>query len=364
MNHFLNPLKWAAFRFRARAREAFYDYLADVLDATQGRKTLKAILAHDADRYGLHTTRGRLSQHWAYQIEEHGDIAKAFTGTLPAQEVAVIGMLQRIGGNALVSGMRDLAGLVRLQIKINGILLSTLAMAYFGLIMSLISMFGIAKFTVPTLKVSFGQIDSSMYGSATRALFSFGAWLDSWLVVVLITMAAAIGAITWLLPRWTGPMRNLLDQHAPGLTLYRDTQAINFLVSLAAILKPRSGLNHSMAEGLILMYEHSTPWLRAHITQMSMRLSDAQAGASVFKTGLLNKQIYWYLEDLVDALGMDTALQKTRFRLEISTISSVERRAKWLRWILLGSSLAFMLGTMVWHYAVIFEMKSAILLSH
>lgn len=364
MIHFLNPLKWAAFRFRARAREAFYDYLADILDATQGRKTLKAILAHDAERYGLNTPRGRLSDHWAYQIEEHGDVAKAFAGTLPAKEVAVIGMLQRIGGNALVSGMRDLSGLVRLQIKINGILLSTMAMGYFGLIVSLATMFAVAHFTVPTLVSSFNQVDPLMYGPATRRLFGFAAWLETWLIPILIIVAAATVVMKWVLPRWTGRVRNWADRHLPGLNLYRDTQAISFLVSLAAILQPRSGLNHSMTEALLLMHEHSSPWLRAHIAQMSLRLSDAQAGASVFKTGLLDKQSYWYLEDVVDALGMDAALQKTRYRLENSTTASVARRAMVLRWSMIGMALAFLLGTMLWHYAVIYEMRAALLLTY
>lgn len=359
-----SPLGWAALRFRAKQRQEYYDYLADILEATQGRKTLKLVLAHDADRYGIKTARGRLSEHWAYQIEEHGDVAQAFSGTLPVREVAIIGMMQRIGGSALVGGFRDLAALLRLDLKIQNILLATLSMGYFALIVMLLTMVAITAFTVPTLMGSFSDIDPLLYGPATRLLVGFADWLDTWLGVVLVVIVAGGIGMKWLLPRWQGKARDLADRYVPGFGLYRDTQAISFLVSLAAILMPRTGLNHSMAEALTMMHEYSTPWLRSHIARMALRLSDAQAGATVFQTGLLDKQTYWYLEDLVDAIGMDAALQKTRQRLEHSTTSTVAKRATVLRWSMVGTALAFLLGTMLWHYAVIFEMRAAMLLTY
>ncbi len=361
---FFSALRWARLRWRTRQRQEYYDYLADILDATQGRKTLKQVLAHDALRYGSRTVRGRLSEHWAYQIEEHGDLALAFSATLPAREVAMIGMMQRMGGGALAGGFRDLAALLRLDMRIRDILIGTLSMGGFALLVCVATMFAIAWFTTPTLLSSFTQVDPLLYGAATKRLVGFTAWLDTWLWLLLAFMAGTLFGLKWLLPRWRGKARRMADRRLPGFSLYRDTQAIGFLVSLAAILKPRSGLNHSLTDALAMMHEYSTPWLQAHIADMALRLSDARAGASVFKTGLLDTQTYWYLEDLAQAIGMDAALQKTRQRLEHGTLSAVAKRANVLRWTMIGAALAFLLGAMLWHYAVIHEMRAALLLAY
>ncbi len=364
LSRIFTPLGWAALRFRRKLRQEYYDFLADILEATQGRKTLKQVLAHDAERYGPRTNRGKLSAHWAYQIEERGDVAMAFSGTLPAKEVAIIAMMQRIGGGALIGGFRDLARLVLLDVKIKNIMLSTLSMGYFALAVVLATMVAIASFTVPTLMASFSQVDPMLYGPATKRLVGFSQWLSTWLWAVVMVLAVGGIVLKWFLPRWQGRIRDVFDRRVPGFGLYRDTQAIHFLASLAAVLKPRTGLNHSMAEALSMMHEHSTPWLRSHISKMALQLSDAHAGASVFKTGLLDKHTYWYLEDLVDALGMDAALQKTRERLEHSTLASVAKRAVVMRWSMIGAALTFLIGSMLWHYAVIFEMRAAMLLTY
>jgi hypothetical protein len=361
----LSPrLRWAALRFRAARREAYYDYLADILEATEGRKTLRQIFAHDSERYGARAARGQLSAYWTFQIEEHGDVAQTFRGTLPDKEVSFISMMQRMGGGALAGGLRDLAALTRLDARIRRILSSTLSMGVFALLLCLAAMIAIATFTAPTLLATFSQVDPLFYGAATKRLVAFANWLGAWLWPLLALLTGAAFALWQALPKWHGRARALLDRYAPGFGLYRDTQAIAFIVSLAAILKPRGGMHHSLAEALSMMSEHSPPWLKAHISGMALRLSDAQAGVTVFKTGLLDAQTYWYLEDLSDALGMDAALQKTRQRLELATTSAVARRAGIMRWLMVGAALAFLLGVMFWHYAVIYEMRAALLLSY
>lgn len=356
-------LRWASSRFGSRQREAYYDYLADILDATQGRKTLRQVLADDATRYGPRTVRGYLSAHWAYQLEEHGDIALAYAGTLPGKEVAFFSLLQGIGGGALTSGLRELAALVRLDMRIAHLLSSTLSMAYFALVLSVATMFAICWFTTPSLLSVFSQVNPLFYGPATKRLLLFSEWLDLCLWPLLITLAGGAGAMKYLLPRWHGGMRNMCDRYLPGFGLYRDTQAISFLVLLAAILKPRIGLIHSLSDALSLLHAHSSPWLQAHLEEMGLRLADAHADASPFQTGLLTAQTYWYLEDLSKALGLDAALQKTRDCLEHNTLRNVAKRASLLRWFMVGSALIFLLGVMLWHYSVIYEMRAALLLS-
>ena len=57
-------LRLDALRFRA-LRADYYEYLADLVEGTQGRKSLRDIFDDDAHRYGRRTVRGRLSRYWA-----------------------------------------------------------------------------------------------------------------------------------------------------------------------------------------------------------------------------------------------------------------------------------------------------------
>jgi len=97
-------LWWAAQQFR-KHRADFYEYLADIVEAVEGRKTIKPILITYAARHGHHTARGRLAAHWAVRIEDSGDLGDALADTMPTFDVMMITLLQRIGGAALVGGV-------------------------------------------------------------------------------------------------------------------------------------------------------------------------------------------------------------------------------------------------------------------
>src|SRR5690606_943246 len=83
-----------AWHFRA-GRADYYAYLADMLQSLQGRKTLLDHFEDDARRYGPATVRGRLSQRWARRYQESGgDLAAAWSGTLPADECLLVASAQ------------------------------------------------------------------------------------------------------------------------------------------------------------------------------------------------------------------------------------------------------------------------------
>ena len=85
-------LRLDALRFRA-LRADYYEYLADLVEGTQGRKSLRDIFDDDAHRYGRRTVRGRLSRYWAAAyLEAGGDLGVAWSGTLPAEECLVLSL--------------------------------------------------------------------------------------------------------------------------------------------------------------------------------------------------------------------------------------------------------------------------------
>lgn len=93
----------AASKF-ARARADWYEYLADMTEDTQGRRTFLSILEADAQRYGK-SARGVLSAYWAHRIVETGELGRTLHRTLPPREVAEFVSLQ----NPRASGLRGRA---------------------------------------------------------------------------------------------------------------------------------------------------------------------------------------------------------------------------------------------------------------
>ena len=102
----LHRLRWDALRFRAQ-RADYYDYLADVVEGTQGRKSLRDIFEDDARRYGPDTVRGRLCLHWAgAYLDAGGDLGVAWSETLPHNECRLLSCVQEEGGDG-VAALRD-----------------------------------------------------------------------------------------------------------------------------------------------------------------------------------------------------------------------------------------------------------------
>lgn len=352
---------FATYRFRSR-RADYYEYLADIIQATAGQRTIKQIFQTDAARYGPKTIRGILSGHWAHRIEEEGDLAHTFAGTLPEGDVRLLGMLQRLGGEALIDGLRDMAALVRLDEKIKNIFRSSTLVGFIVGLIVLLMLVLMPTVTVPQLQENFGDFEPHLYRPLTNGLFGFSDWLADYGLLAAAAGAGLLGLFLWSLKNVHGTIRNWVDEHTP-VGIYRDTQAIRVLVSIATIIKPRGTLNIRLREAIDLLSTSADPWLQSHLEDVMDNLDNSVSGARAFNTGLLDKQVYWYLEDLVDALGLGSALQKARIRLETRTLEAVARRALVFNWVMLFAGIGFLLLIMAWHYRVLFELRDLMVLT-
>lgn len=351
----------AASKF-SEQRADWYEYLADMIQDTQGQRTILHILEADAQRYGPRSPRGILSARWALRVAETGDMGRTLLGTLPRAEIAEFASLERQGQAVFTSGLRDMAGLVRLNARLKSILRSTLFAAVFALLVLWVSlMIGLPFFSGPTLLETMPDIPSHYLASYSQGFFELAKWLRDNTVALWGAAIAALALFVVSFPRLDGPLRRWLDRWGP-YRLYRDVQAIRVISTAATALKPRAGKTVSIREAIDLQLAGASPWLSRRLLAMHNRLDDAKAGAAVFDVGLLDRETYWYLEDLASAQGLDNALQKTRARMETTLLKRVEARAQWLRWTVLLISIAAMLGLLIWHYAVIWDLRNALML--
>lgn len=366
----LNPSSWSriaggtrqtwldALRFRAR-RADYYEYLADVVEGTQGRKSLRDIFEDDARRYGPDTVRGRLCRHWATAyLDAGGDLGVAWSATLPPSECQLLSCVQEEGGD-LAAALRDVARAARLASDAGLALVSAAAAGVVAAIVAFALLCSIPFFGVPRLQQVFQAVPPEDYAPLTRALFALAGGLRQWLVLWVVLIFGAVLLSLWSLANLTGDLRAVLDRWLIW-RLYRDFQAIRFLSLLAVLIRQHGAADTRLRRALAVQARDAQPWLHAHLQAMLNRIDTGASGPEIFSTGLLDPETWWYMADMMDALGVEAGLHRVRQRVELRLLSRVRRQAFVLRWSLLVSSLATVLGITLWHYAVIDELRQAL----
>lgn len=348
-------------RFAAH-RADYYDYLSCLMDGMQGSRTLKEIFQADARRYGPDTVRGRLSLRWANAYQASGgDLYMTWLGCFPPAELSVIRAAQMFGNTALTATLHDLAETTGLVRRARELLLSTLWAAAVAIIALLAMVLAVPLFTVPRLLHTFYSVPPEFYGARTRLLLEFSALVQAQWLFVLVLLLGGSALLVWSLPNSSGPLRQRLDQFLFWRS-YRHVNAIRFLSLLAIILMRQGPVSTQLRTALSIQKAGSSRWQCWHIDAMLERINMGQAGAETFDTGLLDRDMFWFLSDMAAARGLATGLGLAKKRLESRLLATVARHALALRWCSLLFCVACLLGLGLWHYAVIDELRRSLML--
>lgn len=351
-------LRLDAWRFLG-ARADYYEYLADLIEGTEGRKTLREIFLDDAQRYGPACVRGRLAGHWALAYQEAGgDLALAWSDSLPPADCLAVACAQE-GGGALVPALRDLARAARLVRRGRDALLAATAAGGLALLVACAVVCAVPFFTVPRLQAVFDSVPTEYYGGLTHLLFGLATSLRQWLAFYVMSVAALVWLVAWSLPNLTGPLRVRLD-HLAVWRLYRDFHAIRFLSMLCVLVRKRGNLDTRLRQALLAQTHRATPWFAGHVSEMLLRIDVGLVGPETFDTGLLDRETWWFMADMMVASGLERGLAQARTHIESNVLARLQRQAQMLRWISLLGAVAIVMALALLHYGVIDELRRAL----
>lgn len=356
-------LRVDALRF-AGMRADYYEYLADMLDGLQGRKTLRDLFEDDACRHGDGSVRGRLARQWSQTLESRGgDLAMAWAGTMPPAELALLHAAQAGGAGALTAALRDLARAARVVEQCVRIFRDTLMAGAAALAVALVLAGAVPYFTAPRLQAVFQGVPPAYHGTLTRGLFAFAEAVRHGLPLLAACAAGGTWLLLWSLPNLVGPWRQRLDGWLVW-RLYRDVNAIRFLAMLAVLVRPRGNVDIRLRQALVMQADQARPWLSWHIRAMVARIDAGMVGADSFDTGMIDRRVWWYLSDMIAAHGMAAGLDRAADRVERRALAQVARQAQAMRWGLLLGAVAAVIALALWHYGAIDELRRALMHVH
>lgn len=340
-------------------RADYYRFLADMIEGTQGSKPLSRIFQDDAARFAG-VARGRLSARWAHQFARGGSLGRTFNKTLPAADVAVIETAQQQGDeDALSRALKEMAANTDLQRKALSIVIGTM-LASVGSLAALVAMVLCTPgFMVPKIKDAFSLLSPEDWPLTAARLFHFADVINaSWLWILIVVVAAASACI-WSLGNLTGPTRLILDRYGLIWGMYRDFQSIRTLSSLATAINQKTAAK-GLREALAMQLPGASRWKRFHLEQMLAFVDSGIDNSMIFTTGTLDQNTTWYLQDLIESRGMEDALAFVKTRLEERVIKKLSLQSLVLSWVLILSVIAAASGLMLWLYAAIDSLSSAL----
>lgn len=187
------------------------------------------------------------------------------------------------------------------------------------------------------------------WSAGGRVLYAIDTYCADWWWLNFSVIGALVVAYFYGLKRWTGPLRNRLDNAPLMWRNRRDLRAALLIVSLSGLFD--SGLTLSAA--LERVRRNADPWLRWHVTRMQRRLSaKPEEPMRALETGIFSQLV---VDRIADAERRDNfvhAIKSLGREALDSVVEAVRRNAKITHYVLLGVAAVLFIVLAVGSYAV------------
>lgn len=354
------PVRVAAYRFN-KNRADYYRYASSILKSSGGAIKILQLFENDINRFEG-KPRGILCSHWydRYSING-GNLADTFQGTLPDDEVAIIRVSQDAGGEALILALEDVARMAKLSDQIKAESLATVFAGLIGLVIAVLMLTLFPIFSVKELAHAYDFLPLSAWGSKGKGYHAYASWIEGHLLHMIVITSVCAVTVQWSFGHYVGNFRQWLDENIAFYRMMRDLKGALFLATMSTLTKKRGGIMFTLKQSLEIFSESArTPWLKWRIDQIIDGADQTGAiGVEAFNTGMISRDMYFYLEDMQKAKGFSEGFEETGNYVETVLVKDIVKRMMFYRWIMLISSLCVAIGVFVWQFQVIHEMRGA-----
>lgn len=349
----------AAARFR-RQRARYYSNLAGHLEAGRGNIKLLEIFERDAQRYPGEPL-GVLSAYWADVYAGNGaNLAEAWQGTLPDDEVSIIRISADAGdGAALLTALQDVSRIATLGDNVKKGVIATLGAGAVGIAIALAMVTIFPIVAAEKLQQIYGFIPLDQWGPKGKAFVDHAERVKAYGLYFVGAGIVLAAYVQWTLNNLTGPARDWMDRKLVLYRTLRDIKGALFLSTMATLTRKRGNVMFTMRQSLeTFSVSVRSRWLRWRVQQVIDGIdSTGGVGSDAFNTNLLSREMFYFLRDTQEANGIAEGFQSTGVYVEQTVLADVLVRMTFYRWVLLLSGVATVLGVFAWQYAVIYEMK-------
>jgi hypothetical protein len=257
-----------------KKRSEFYDDLSSLLKSTD--RKLIDIFAVDSERHAG-TPRGVITGVWVQRLNENGaDLADAWFGTLPDDEVAVLSVQQMGGANAIATALNDMARMSKLTELVVAETKKTVGAAVVALAIGLGAVTVFPIVAVDMLKDSL-EMPASAWGSSGRALASWVDTIKNGAIPTALFMFFLFALVWWSFRNWTGPGRAWADKRIVLYRTLRDLSAVRFLDTMSTLARKRGNVMETLNVALDQMAEQTpSRWAKWRLNQVLTQIGFSQ----------------------------------------------------------------------------------------
>lgn len=342
-------------------RADYYVYMASILKSSGGGIKILQLFENDIVRFEG-KPRGKLCLYWYEQYSANGgNLADAFQGTLPDDEVAILRVAQNAGGDALIFALDDLARMAKLSDQVKQESLSTIVSGLFGIAIAFLMLTIFPIFSVREIANAYEFLPLDAWGQNGQRFYSYAKWMEGNLFAITVIIGILIVALNWTFSNYTGKFREWLDENISLYRVSRDLKGALFLATMSTLTKKRGGVMFTLKQSLETFSNSArTPWLRWRIDQIIDGAdSTGSIGVQAFDTGMISREMFYFLEDMQKAKGFSEGFEETGAYVEGHLMKSTIKKMMFYRWSMLVMSLVVALVIFGWQFQVIYEMRGA-----
>lgn len=314
----------------AKERADYFDFLADVIEGSEGKLKFQQIFERDSDRF-KNRPRGVLSRYWSENFSENGaSLRSTWAGAFPDDELAILDVAQEAGGGAIITTLRDVASGVRLKQKVQGKAKVTAFLGGLALLLAFLMTTAYPIVVSNFMRETFSMVPEEYYRPVARKWFAYSNFITYFWPFVASGFLLSLIAIRWSIDNMTGRFREWLDKSNFLYRAIRDTRSVMFLTTLATISKQRGTSSMPLKKALLMFKDGSqSKWFNWRIFQILENI-DRSGGVSsdVFNTNILSEEMFFYLRDMEQARGFSAGFAQTSVYVKERLLDQIEKRLK------------------------------------